>query len=262
MLGLAELFAKLLEGILLLPAAVVVALFLGKLATSGLLRTYWALGAWLVLNVSEQVLRLIYGQVEVPIYRAGHSLKLVLAIVLLWQLCRLVFVNYPAIGSFATRALQIVIPLCIALGIISFISDHDTPSRRTDHLQLSVAAARGATSALLGFVILLGVFAGWFPVRMKRNIGRLLIGLLVLLGFDWINMLLGNSSETKLTLYWANAVLSVVSVCVVTYWLVAFGPAGEEQAASAIPRWDAAKLARMTGRLEQMQTQLSQRGYE
>lgn len=258
----ADTFAKLLEGILLLPAAVVVVIFIGKLAASGLLRPYWALGAWLVLNVSEQILRLVYGKVEVPIYQAGHSLKLALAAVLIWQLCRLVFTNYPAIGSFAARALQVVIPLCIALGIISFISDHDTPGGRSDHLQLVVAAARGATSALLGFVMLLGVFAGWFPVRMKRNIGRLLIGLLILLGFDWINMLLGNSSETKETLRWANVALSVVSVCVVAYWLAAFGPAGEEQAASAISHWDPAKLARMTGRLEQMQAQLSRRGYE
>lgn len=258
----ANTFARLLEGILLVPAGIVTALFLTKLASNGLLRSYWALGAWLALNVAEQALRLIYSNVEVPVYRAGHALKLVLAGVLLWRLCRLVFVNYPAIGSFAARALQIVIPLCIALGIVSFITDHNTPEGRSERLQLVVAAARAATTALLGFLLLLGVFAGWFPVRMKRNIGRILIGMLVLLGFDWINMLLGNSNLSQAALWAANAILSLASVCVAAYWLVTLGPAGEEAAASAIPRWDPKELDRMTKQLEQMQVQLSRRGYD
>ena len=159
-----------------------------------------------------------------------------------------------------STVLRTVIPLCVILGLVSFLTDPAAADGRSEHLQLVIAVARAATTAVLVFELLLGAFAGWFPVGMKRNIARLLIGLMVLYGIGWVNMLLANGSS--MNILWTNVVTALVGICVMTYWLVTLGRAGELESASVIPAWNPARLAHMTGQLEEIQAQLSRRGYQ
>jgi hypothetical protein len=253
-------FAQLLGGILQVLASVVVAMLVGKLATAGLGRVYWAVIAWLVLDALEGFLRFRFPQMDVTLFQLGQGLKLPFALVILWQLCRLVFVHYPAIGSFASRALRTVIPICLILGLVSFLMDSEPNPGRSQHLHLIIAVTRAATTTVLVFELLLGAFAGWFPVGMKRNIARLLIGLMVLYSISWINMLLANSGSVYV--HWSNVISALGNICVMVYWLVTLGKAGEVESASVIPAWNPARLAQMTGQLDQMQAQLSRRGYQ
>jgi len=46
-------------------------------------------------------------------------------------------------------------------------------------------------------------------------------------------------------------VTALVGICVMTYWLVTLGRAGELESASVIPAWNPARLAHMTGQLEE-----------
>lgn len=252
--------ALLLYGTLQVLNAVVVLALVGRFAANGLARTYWAVIAWLILDAAERILQFRLFKFDVVLFQLGQGLKLPFAVIILWQLCRFVFARYPAIGSFANRALKTVIPACVILALVSFLADPDPPDGRSPHLQVVIAAARAATTAVLVFELLLGAFAGWFPVGMKKNIARLLVGLMVLYGIGWVNMLVANGSSINIV--WGNVITSLVSICVMTYWLVTLGKAGEVESASVIPAWNPARLAHMTGQLEQMQAQLSRRGYQ
>ena len=252
--------AQLLGGILQALNAVIIVMLVVKLAANGVARTYWPVIGWLVLDAAERVLQLRFYKFGVVLFQLGQGLKLPFALLILWQLCRFVFAQYPAIGSFANRALRTVIPLCVILGLVSFLTDPAAADGRSEHLQLVIAVARAATTAVLVFELLLGAFAGWFPVGMKRNIARLLIGLMVLYGIGWVNMLLANGSS--MNILWTNVVTALVGICVMTYWLVTLGRAGELESASVIPAWNPARLAHMTGQLEEIQAPLSRRGYQ
>ena len=257
--GSATTLAHLLGGILQLVVSVVVLILAVKLAKAGLARSYWPLVIWLTLEATEGILLFIFSKLDLPIYQIGQGLKLAVATVVLWRLCGLVFAHYPAIGSFAARAVRIVIPVCVGLGLLSYLTEPETPLGRNPHLQLVVAVERAVTTAVLGFLVALGFFAGWFPLRMKRNIGRVLIGLMVLYGAVWIRLLLANVE--KATTEWANLASAIVSLCVATYWLAMWGTEGEAESAPG-PAWDRARLERMTSQLDEMQAQLVRRGYE
>jgi hypothetical protein len=252
--------AQILAGALQALKLVVVAVLTGRLITEGLARTYWAVIVWLTLDAIGGVLGQVLGRWDVFIFQVTQGLKLPFAAVILWQLCRLVFVNYPALASFATRALKTVIPACIVFGLFSFLTDPAPPSDRSQHLHLVIAMTRAATTAVLLFELLLGAFAGWFPVAMKRNIARLLIGLMVLYSVDWINMLLANGSTINMR--WSNVVPLLASLTIVAYWLASLDRAGEGQSASALPAWNPARLAEMTDQLDEMQAHLSRRGFQ
>lgn len=264
-LSLGSVFSVLLNiGVVFAPAfqlaaAVAILILLVRLFRVQLAAKYWAVCALLVASIPAGFIAMLGGPQAVTFHTGGDVLHLALATIIFWELSHQVFRNYPALAEFSTRSLKYILPLCALLGVWAFLTDPDVPEGRSPHLHMVIAIDRGVTSALLAYLLATGAFAGWFPVRMTRNAARLLIGFMILFAVRWASALLANTAPEATV--WANSLETFTTLLIASYWAYSIDAAGEVEVSATVPQWDPDRLAEMTQQLDQMQAQLSRRGY-
>jgi hypothetical protein len=227
----------------------------------GLVRNYWPVAVILLIQAGENRFLIIHRTgLALREYQIGQSLMWVFAIFLLWRLSALVLANYPSLEGFATRSLRYLVPFCLALGIGSFILyPRADPGLRPVEVTVSGALSRAAAISAVSYLLALGVFTGWFPVRMSRNAARLLIGFMAVFAAEGLSALASGYIPKEAGLI--NGVLGLVWLTVVAYWLVTLNRRGEEEVVhSPVPAWNPARLARTTQQLDQITVELSRRG--
>jgi hypothetical protein len=155
--------------------------------------------------------------------------------------------------------LWILLPLAVILAIATVITDPPLTADRDPRVHLIFSIERAVYSVILTFLLAVGSFAGWFPVRMKQNSARLLIGFMVMHAYRWFFLLAANT-HWQWT-YWGDFWRSFVYAEVLLYWLYTLKPSGEVAVASTIPRWDPERMSELNGQLNQIQAQLARRGF-
>jgi hypothetical protein len=230
-----------------------------KLVGVGLGRRYWPVVGIVVGESLEALLRFRYYQIEWQIlfYQLGHGLKWILALFLLWQFTEAIFSKYPSLEAFGRRAMKYLVPLCVLLGSLSFLVDNPPDTKHTFYY-FSLSLNRGIAAAVVAYMLVLASFAGWFPVRMTRNIARLLIGFMVVFLTIGIGSYISHL-EPDFT-PWSNALASLTWTTAMTYWLVTLGRAGEEEVLSPMAAWNPERLAQTTQQLNYIQAQLAKQG--
>jgi hypothetical protein len=259
MLTLSEAVGKVLAQ-LFQPAAPLLSLVFALALMWRRLHDYWIVAFYFLVYSLHGAFAFFTNLEELPAaYICFRSLEAILMGIIAWQLGRRSFVSYPSLAAFATRALWILLPLCLILAFVTVLTDPPLPPDRHPKLQLMFAIERAISTVILTFLLAVGAFAGWFPVRMKQNSARLLIGFMVLQAYRWIFLLAANTrwQWTYWVAFWGGFVI----VEVLLYWMITLKPAGEVAVASTVPRWDPDRMTALNGQLEQIHSQLARRGY-
>jgi hypothetical protein len=224
------------------------------------LRAYWVVAVYFLAASIHGALSYLYKiDQNPPVYIAFTGVELVLLGAIAWELGRRSFVSYPSLAAFVTRTLWILLPICVMLALVTYLTDPPAGPDRHPKLQLTFAVERSVHTAILVFLLAIAGFAGWFPVRMKQNSARLLIGFLVLHTYQWIALLAANM-HWQWT-YWASFWHIFVLAEILIYWLIALKPAGEVAIASTVPNWNPVRMQELTGQLEEIHSQLARRGF-
>ncbi|MFM2124361.1 MAG: hypothetical protein RL328_812 [Acidobacteriota bacterium] len=237
-----------------------VVILLLRLFQQKVARQYWAFSGYLTVAAVELLLLPQISAVRQSNYFfALGAAKQPLAILLIWALSNAIFAGYPALNRFAAKAAGVLLAACAVLGGLSFFLEPALPAGRGPQLSFITAIFRALITGQLAFVIVLSVFAGWFPVRMSRNLNRLLVGWLALLATEWAGHLLANT-DPKLAPA-ANLSSSLVILVISLYWTATINAKDTVPVADQRLTWDPERLERTTAQLTQMEAQLSRRGY-
>jgi hypothetical protein len=256
---LANIFTSLNYGLRVMLGAVV-ALLLVRMWRQGLIRTYWSVAGLLAVVAVQGFLRTWFEEHEAMVSFGAEIATVVLAAVLLWDLSRRTFANYPSLAAFAQQMVRYALPTCAGVAVISFWMDPNLPPDRSPVLQLFTRVDRAVESALLMFILVTGVFATWFPVGMKRNVARIVGGMVLLLAVDFACEWMANGMPR--TVVPALALVQIlVSMGVCAYWSLGLNRQGEQVAMRPRAAMDPQRLLDLTRQLDYMQAQLSRRGY-
>lgn len=242
------------------PLAPLLSLAFALALTWRRLHDYWIVALYFLVFSLHGAFAFFTNLEQLPaVYFCFLSLEAVLMGIIAWQLGRRSFVSYPSLAAFATRALWFLLPVSLILALVTVLTDPPLPADRHPQLQLTFAIDRSVSTVILTFLLAVGAFAGWFPVRMKQNSARLLIGFMVIQAYRWIFLLAANT-RWQWT-YWGAFWGGFIAVEVLLYWLITLKPAGEAAIASTVPRWDPERMTALTGQLEQIHSRLARRGY-
>jgi hypothetical protein len=261
--------ANVLSGLVSMVAVFTSAMLLARLYTAELLRAYWPVVAFFFLDSVATVISVWLPAWGLAVYQISHLLGTLLACLALWRFSQQVFANYPPLREFAQKAVRYLVPICFILAAASLFTDPGltqgalTPGRGaqggglSSNFAVSLALGRAADTAILAFLVALGLFAGWFPVRMKRNVASLLIGFMGLFLSQWIGKLAASTSTDGKGL--GGLFMSVLFVAITLYWVTSLTQDGEAEAVSPVPAWNPQLLEQRTRELHQIQVQLSRR---
>ena len=231
---------------------------IGKLIWTRLIAVYPWLFLFVAAEIAETILRIGFHEQEVQIYRGAEIVRTVLAVAVLWELVRLGFEGYSALSAFIRKASWYMIAGCLAFSFLNWAFDPTLPEGRSPMLHETLAAVRAVTSGLFAYLLLLIGFMGWFPVRMRRNVAFLLVGLAAYFSARWL-ALLGSNLSPDDTSRMRVFELAVVAACAVS-WTFLLTREGERTQTITGHRWNPAEMARLSKKLDAINTGLVRMG--
>jgi hypothetical protein len=118
------------------------------------------------------------------------------------------------------------------------------------------AFERTMDACLLIFLLLIGFFITWFPVRLKRNVALYIGGFLIYSLARSSGLLLLNILPSQFAWPLGLAMLFVSPACLLA-WLLMLQPEGERATVLLGHRWNPAAIGRLTDQLDSINASLA-----
>jgi hypothetical protein len=188
-------------------------------------------------------------------YFSSQTVKIIVAAFVLVELYGLALEKTPALAQFGRSSLSYILAAAALIPVIVALSNRSSPVDPVLHVYLLFEQTMNATMAI--FLILISIFMAWFPVRMRSNVVIYIIG--------FVAWTLSRSAAVYLVSRWrvdkhltglVNDVDTVVFLCCMLFWLVAFKREGETRTTVVGHLWNRAEAERLTEQLDAINNSL------
>jgi hypothetical protein len=224
-----------------------------RLRINGLYRIYraffWYLLEGLVQDVLAVAVRTPYRRVA-DMYMAGQTLKLILTVFVVMELYQFALAEHPAMARYGRSAVGAVLALCavgstalvLILPVVGYMKSGNSPL-----LYYFLAFERTMDSAVLLFLLLVGAFLAWFPVRVPQNVAIYMGGFVTYFLTRWAGLFGIVIARRYLNL--ANLTMMSIAFICLTAWIVLLRKEGETPSAMTGHWWNPGQADRLMGQL-------------
>ncbi len=231
---------------------------MGKLLWTRLVATYPWLSLYVGVVLATPIARVLFHSQDAVVFRLSQGLQVVLAVSVLWELVRIGFDGYGALGKFIRKASWVMIGAALVIAFANWGLDPTVPEGRSPLLHETLAMFRAASSGLLAYLFLVIGFMAWFPVRMRRNVAILLLGFVGVFIGDWFTAFVNNLAPDHGD--WADILaIGIQMVCAVA-WATLLSRTGEQTQTITGHRWNHAEMIRLSEKLDSINASLARSG--
>jgi len=232
-------------------------LLIASLTANGLHAVYRYFFAYLAADALEtgaglifQENRTLYGE----IYFAGQSIKMILAVFVVLEIYRIALAGQPALARFGKSTVIYVLGAAASIAAAGFWLDASGPPKRSAVVVRFTSFERTMDAWMLLFLLMIGIFMLWFPVRLKRNSVLYISGFLMYFLARSVGLLLSNAAP-RLVNRLDNVMIATQIVCLIL-WTLVLQPAGEKATTVVGHRWDPDSADRLTHQLNAINSAL------
>lgn len=230
-----------------------------SLARNGLYRVYPFLFVYLATDAAQTTALLLlrlHSNAYSWTYLFGQLAKIVLAVFVILELYRVALAERPALARFGRDAVGYILAAAAVVALPLLMLDSSIPPGQSKILHLFFSFERSMNIWMLIFLLVIGVFMTWFPVRMTRNGALYVAGFAIYFLARASGLLLINlapDSRVSLNL----AMLSVSFACLMI-WLFALRRKGEETTVVTGASRDPVRMQHLTRQLDAMNARLAE----
>lgn len=229
-----------------------------RIYLAGLVRMYRFFFAYLLVDILQQVLRLLFQSqrwLDAEIYIGGQAVELVLTVFVVLELYWLALADHPALARFGRKTAGVVLGATALIAASGLMLDSSMPVGRWPVLYRFLSFERTMDAWLLIFLLLITLFMTWFPVRLKRNLALYIGGFVVFFMANAAAKLLINLLPDRFLASLNTAMLSLGLLCLIA-WLFALQPADSEETLVIGHRWNPEGMARLSHQLDSINASL------
>ena len=231
---------------------------IARLWGNGLYAVYRYFFAYLAADAIETLLGLAFQadkKLYSYIYFGGQSVKMLLAVFAVLEIYRIALAGQPALAKFGRDTVIYVLAAAAAIAALGVAVDFRIPAHRELRIQHFISFERTMDSWMLLFLVMIGVFMSWFPVRLKRNMAWYMGGFVLYFFARTVGLLLSNIAP-RLIGKLDNIMIATAIFCLVL-WTIALEKRGEEATTVIGHRWDPEAMKRLSGQLDAINSALT-----
>jgi hypothetical protein len=237
-----------------------------RLWQTGLRRTYKFFAAYLLFRILRSTLleigplfisdaKFVGSNLYAQLWMATEPVLWILYVLVVLELCSLVFQKYKGIASLGRWVVLAGLALALVLASVSLSADLSNTSEQFPILRYFFAIGRGVLSSLVIFLLCITAFLAWCPVPLNRNIVLHTIVYAVYFLGTALTFLLRNLSGSTVTMY-ANIAMLSVSIACLAIWIVKLDAKGERRSVTLRHRWEAGQEQRVVDQLAAINSSL------
>ena len=226
-------------------------ILVGSLAFRRLLSIYPFFSAYLAADAVETAAGLIFQRdrrLYAMIYFAGQGMKMLLAVFVVLEIYRIALAGQPALARYGKATVGYVLAAAAVVAAAGLWLDQGAGSGRDAAVRHFATFERTMDAWMLLFLLMIGVFMLWFPVRLKRNSFLYIGGFVVYFLARSIGLLLSNVAPS-LVAKLDDCMIATQIICLIL-WTIGLQPAGETTTVEVGHGWDPAAAGRLKDQLE------------
>lgn len=188
------------------------------------------------------------------IYFGGQSIKVLLAVFVVLEIYRIALAGQPALAHYGKKTVGYILAAAAVVAAGGLWLDQNTSGYRPHTLRHFAQFERTMDAWMLLFLVMIGTFMLWFPVRLKRNSFLYIGGFVIYFLARSLGLLFINIAPT-LVAKLDDAMIATQFLCLIL-WIVALQPAGENATAEVGHRWDPVAADRLRDQLNSINAAL------
>lgn len=181
------------------------------------------------------------------IYFASHGLKMLLAVLVVLEIYRIALAGQPALARYGRNAVGYILAGAALIAAAGFWIDQNADLARPALLRHFISLERTMDAWMLVFLLMIGIFMCWFPVRLKRNAFWYIGGFILYFLTRSTGLLLSN--VVPALIFRLDNIMIATQIFCLLVWIVALRPAGEKITTTVGHRWDATAAGRLQSQL-------------
>lgn len=237
-----------------------------RLWQTGLRRTYKFFAAYLLFRIVRSAVleigplfspdaKFVGSNLYAQLWMATEPVLWILYVLVVLELCSLVFQKYRGIASLGRWVVLGGLALAVILASVSLSADLSNAGEQFPILRYFLAISRGVLSSLVLFLLCIAAFLAWCPVPLTRNIVlHTFVYALYFLGMA-LTILLRNLSGSTVTMYANIGILSVTVGCL-AIWILKLDAKGERRTVTLRHRWEAGREQQVVEQLAAINSSL------
>jgi hypothetical protein len=241
-----------------LTAAVLVRLYL-----SGLSKIYILLSFYLASDVISSIVALFFtyhSNGYAYYYFAVQTLRVFLSAFILIEIYSRALERHPALARFGRSMVGYILVAAAVIPMIGLLLNHSA-SGSQHYFQTFLLFERTTNATMAIFLVLISLFLGWFPVRMRRNVIVYISGFVVLwLARTVLVHVISLWVDNRHLIRVSNTAEMCVTLICLSFWTLAFRREGEARTAVVGHLWNRAEAERLTEQLNAINEGLARMG--
>lgn len=225
-------------------------LLIVKLAASRLYAVYPCFFSFLVVDAASTSAGLIFRahrRLYAEIYFASQGAKMLLAVLVVLEIYRIALAGQPALARYGRNAVGYILACAALIAAAGSWIDRDTHPGRPALVRHFISLERTMDAWMLVFLLMIGIFMSWFPVRLKRNAFWYIGGFTLYFLTRSTGLLLSNVVPGLVSRL-DNMMIATQIFCLLL-WFAVLRPAGEKGTTTVGHRWDAVAAGRLQSQL-------------
>ena len=233
---------------------------LGRLWRSGLIKIYRLFFAYLACDLILSLGALTFdfrSKAYGNFYFSAQTLKIIIAAFLLVEIYSLALESHPALARFGRSVVGYILAAAALFPLIGVWVNHSGSAGAPPYIRAFFLFEQTMDATMALFLILISIFMGWFPVRMRRNVIVYIGGFIIwsLSRSALVYIVNERFNDKKI-----NAVCNIVRMCIevgcLAFWLIELRRGGENRTAVVGHLWNRAEAERLTGQLDAINNSL------
>lgn len=234
-------------------------LLLGRIIVCKLHRTYpWSFRYWLGQTVASGVLMAIPMRSDAYFYLfvVAQALSLILSIFVVQEVYRGALAAHPGLSVFGHRSMLTILVVATFCALAGVGVDLELLPGQYWRIKRFLAVDRTVEFVILVFLLAIGVFLLWFPVKIRKNLAIYISGFAVYHASRIVALLVQNLLPQSFAQTTSVGSLAAVLLCLLV-WLIGLDNEQEAPATVAGHGWNPAAAARLTAQLDQINMALA-----
>ena len=239
------------------------AALLARIIYCKLHRTYpWSFRFWLGLAVASGILMALPMNTDgyFHMYMVARGVSLILSIFVVQELYGVALAAHPGLSVFGRRSMLTILGIAAFCALAGVGVDFKILPGQYWGINRFLAVDRTVEFIILVFLVVIGVFLLWFPVKIRRNMAIYIAGFMGYHGSQTVAQLAHNLLPQKFAQATSVSAMAMVLLCLLI-WLTALRKEREAPAIVAGHGWNPAVAVRLTVQLDQINMALAKFQY-
>ncbi len=232
-----------------LTAAVLV-----RLSLTGLVKIYRLLFFYLASDFLSSVAGLFisfHSKAYADYYFSAQTVKIVIAALMLVEIYSLALERHPALAQFGRSIVGYILLAAAVIPVVLLFTDHSASVGAHPYVRTFFLFEQTMDAIMALFLVLISIFLGWFPVRMRRNVIVYIGGFIVwTLSRSALVYVINQRFTNRHVTQASNIVQMCFTLGCLFWWLFGLKREGEARTAVVGHLWNRAEAERLTKQLD------------